>query len=159
MCSIICCNNSIIHCHFTRTVHTRWGLLSVLVFCVRAVGLLYVPYTHVCADMFTVGNTQPTPSLVSTPSNSQPPTATSHQQSSEHTPGIDGPKGGGVSNLYWDSSGCIHVGIDYMILSQVPHSPQLPNLIHQLSHQLKNKHEVGRTTWQLLVDFIHVHVH
>ena len=43
---------------------------------------------------FTAGSSQ---SLVPTPSNSQPPTATSHQQSTEHTPGTDGHKGGGVS--------------------------------------------------------------
>ena len=43
-----------------------------------------------CAYL-TTGNT---PSLVT--SNSQPPTATS-QQSTEHTPGTDGHKGGEVS--------------------------------------------------------------
>ena len=45
----------------------------------------------------TTGTPQPTASLVSTPSNSQPPTASSHQQLTEHTPGTDGHKGGGVS--------------------------------------------------------------
>ena len=48
---------------------------------------------------FTVGNAHPTASLVSTASNFQLPTATSHQQSTEHTPGTDGHKGGGVSGI------------------------------------------------------------
>ena len=59
-------------------------------------------YVCMCIDnvltvCFTTGTSQSTASLVSTPSNSQPPTATSHQLSTEHTPGTDGHKGGGVS--------------------------------------------------------------
>ena len=56
-------------------------------------------YVCMCVDIvltvcFTTGTPQSTASLVFTPTNFQPPTASSHQQSTE---GTDGHKGGGVS--------------------------------------------------------------